>query len=67
MVDAHKLPDQIKSVYFEGLSKSLSIYLDTNENVILLADFNLTQENKNIQLFADFFNLDNLIKNSVLA
>ena len=67
MVGAHKPPDQIKSVYLEGLSKSLSIYLDTNENVILLADFNLTQENKNIQLFADFFNLDNLIKNSVLA
>ena len=67
MVGAHKLPDQIKSVYLEGLSKSISIYLDTNENVILLADFNLTQENKNIQLFADFFNLDNLIKNSVLA
>ena len=36
IVGAYKPPDQSKSVFLESLSKSLSIYLDTYENVILL-------------------------------
>ena len=57
-----KFPEQIKSVFLESLSKSLAIYLDTHENVILLGDLNITSEDKNLQLFADFFNLEHLIK-----
>ena len=41
-VDACKLPDQSKSVSLESLFKSLSIYLDTYQNVLLLADLNMT-------------------------
>ena len=62
IVGAHKPPDQSKSVFLENSSKSLSIYLDTYENVILLGDFNMTPEDKNLQLFADPFNLEHLIK-----
>ena len=50
-----------KSVFLESVSKRLSIYLDTYENVILL-DFNMTPEDKNLQFFANFFNLKHLIK-----
>ena len=62
IVGAYKPPDQYKPVFLESLSKSLSIYLDTYENVILLGDFNLTLEDKNSQLFADSFNLEYLTK-----
>ena len=55
IVDAYKLPDQSKSVFLEKLSKSLFIYLDTYVNVILLGDFNMTPEDKNLQLFPEFF------------
>ena len=50
-VGANKPPDQSKSVFLESLSKMLSIYLDTYKNLILLGDFNLTPEDKNLQLF----------------
>ena len=57
-----KSPEQSKSVFLESLSKSLAIYLDTHENVIILGDLNITSEDKNLQLFADSFNLEHLIK-----
>ena len=57
-----KFPEQIKSVFLESLSKSLAIYLDTHENVIILGDLSITSEDKNLQLFADSFNLEHLIK-----
>ena len=57
-----KFPEQIKSVFLESLSKSLAIYLDTHENVIILGDLNITSEDKNLQLFADSFNLEHLIR-----
>ena len=62
IVGAYKPPEQSKSVFLESLSKSLSIYLDTCKNVILLGDFNMTPQDKNLQLFADSFNLEHLIK-----
>ena len=49
IVGAYKPPDQSKLLFLESLSKSLSIYLDTYENVILLGDFNMTPEDKNLQ------------------
>ena len=57
-----KFPEQSKSVFLESLSKSLAIYLDTHENVIILGDLSITSEDKNLQLFADSFNLEHLIK-----
>ena len=56
LVGAYKPPDQSKSVFLESLSESLSICLDTYEN------FSITPEDKNLQLFADSFNLEHLIK-----
>ena len=61
IVGANKPPDQSKSVLLESLSKSRFIYLGTCENVILLG-FNMTPEHKNLQLFADSFNSEHLIK-----
>ena len=62
IVGAYKHPDQGKSVALESLSKSLSIYLDKYENVILLGDFNMNPEDKNVQLFVDSFKLEHLTK-----
>ena len=53
IVGAHKHPDQSKSIFLEGLSENFSIYLGTYENVTLLGDFNMTPEDKNLQIFAD--------------
>ena len=62
IVGAYKSPDQSESVFSESFSESLSIYLDTHENVKLLGDFSMTPEDKNLQLFADSFHLEHLIK-----
>ena len=65
IVGAYKPPDQSKSVFLKSLSKSLSTHLDTlYENVIILVDFKMTPEDKNLQTFADSFNLEHLIKKS---
>ena len=60
MIGAHKPTDQ--SVFLESLSKNLSIYLATYENIILLGDFSMTPEDKNLQIVADSFYLERLIK-----
>ena len=62
VVGAYKPPEQSKFVFLESLSESLFIYLDTYENAIVLGDFNMTPEDKNLQLFADSFNLEHLIR-----
>ena len=61
-VGAYKPPDQSKTAFLESLSKNLSTYLDTYENILMLGDFNMTPGDKNMQPFADSFNLENLIK-----
>ena len=43
------------------MSKNISQYLDSYENITLLGDFNMTPEDKNLQNFTDTFSLDNLI------
>ena len=43
------------------MSKYISQYLDSYENITLLEDFNMTPEDKNLQDFTDTFSLDNLI------
>ena len=55
IVGAYKPPDQSKTAFLESLSKNLSTYLDTYENILMLGDFNMTPEDKNMQLFADCF------------
>ena len=59
IVGAYKPPDQSKSVFFRKfIYRSLSMYLGTYENVILLGDFNMTKTCN----FFDYFNLEHLIK-----
>ena len=43
------------------MSKSLSRYLDSYENITLLGDFIMTLEEKNLQHFIDTFSLEHLI------
>ena len=43
------------------MSKNLSRYLDSYENITLLRDFNVTPEDKNLQHFTDTFSLEHLI------
>ena len=48
-------------LFLESMSKNISHYLDSYENITLLGDFNMTLEDKNLQNFTDTFSLDNLI------
>ena len=43
------------------MSKNISQYLDSYENIMLFRDFNMTPEDKNVQNFTGTFSLDNLI------
>ena len=45
----------------ENMSKNLSRYLDSYENITLLGDFNMIPEGKNLQQFTDTFSLEHLI------
>ena len=55
IVGAHKPPDQSKSVFLESLSKSLSIYLDTYENVILLKGLHYDSGRQKFATFCKLF------------
>ena len=61
LVGLYKPPNQNNSLFLEKMSKNLSIYLDSYENITLLGDFNMTPEDKNLQNFVDCFSLENLI------
>ena len=54
-------PSQNNSLFLENMSKNLSRYLDSYENITLLRDFNVTPEDKNLQHFTDTFSLEHLI------
>ena len=56
-----KPPGQNNSLFLENMSKNLSRYLDSSENITLLGDFNLTPEDKNLQHFTYTFSLEHLI------
>ena len=61
IVGLYKPPSQNNSLFLENMSKNLSRYLDSYENITLLGDFNMTREDKNLQHFTDTFNLEHLI------
>ena len=42
----------------ENMSKNLSRYIDSYENITLLVDFNMIPEGKNLQQFTDTFSLE---------
>ena len=48
-----KTPSQSSSLFSEYMSKNLSRYLDSYENITLLGDFHMTAEDKSLQHFTD--------------
>ena len=61
IVGLYKPPSQNNILFLENMSKSLSRYLDSYENITLLGDFNMTPEDKNLEHFTDTFSLEHLI------
>ena len=61
IVGLYKPPIQNNSLFLESMSKNISQYLGSYENITLLGDFNMTPEDKNLQNFTDTFSLENLI------
>ena len=61
IVGLYKPSSQNNSWFLENMSKNLSKYLDSYENITLLTDFNMTPEDKNLQHFTDTFSLEHLI------
>ena len=55
-------PNQNKILFFDTLSKELRSLSVRYYNFILLRDFNLTVENKNLKSFINVFYLKNLAK-----
>ena len=65
IVGLYKPPSQNNSLFLENMSKNLSRYLDSYENITLLGDFNLNLEDKNLQHVTDTFNLEHLIHDPI--
>ena len=61
IVGLYKPPSQNNSLFLENMSKNLSRYLDSYENITLLGDFTMTPEDKNLEHFTDTFSLEHLI------
>ena len=61
IVGLYKPPSQNNSLFLENMSKNLSRYLDSYENITLLGDFNMNLEDKNLQHFTDTFSLKSQI------
>ena len=60
--DLYKLPSQNENYFLENLSLALTKMSCDYENVMLIEDFNLTVENKNLEVFMNTFDLECLIK-----
>ena len=56
-----KPPSQNNYLLLENMSKNLSRYLDSYENITLLEDFYMTLKDKNLQHFTDTLSLKHLI------
>ena len=59
-IGLYKSPSQNENYFLDILSKVLSKQTCQYENVMLIGDFNLTVNNKNLRLFVNIFNLDSL-------
>ena len=57
----YKSPSQNENYFLNILSKIISKQICQYENVMLIGDFNLTVNNKNLRMFMNTFNLDSLI------
>ena len=61
IVNLCKPPNQNNSLFLENMSKNLSRYLDSYENITSLGDFYMTLEDKKLQHFTDIVSLEHLI------
>ena len=61
IIGLYKPPSQENFLLLENISKNVSSYLHSYENITLLRDFNMTPEDKNLQHFIDTFSLEHLI------
>ena len=61
IVGLYNPPSQNNSLFLENMSKNLSKYLDSYENITLFGHFNMTPEEKYLQHFTDIFSLEHLI------
>ena len=48
--------------YLDSISKNLALYSSAFDNYILIGDFNIEAENKEMSSFSDTFGLTSLIK-----
>ena len=60
-IGLYKSPSQNENYFLDILSKVLSKQISQYENVMLIGDFNLTVNKKNLRVFMNTFNLDSLI------
>ena len=58
----YRPPAQQEEYVFIEISKALDNYSTTNENFILVCDFNTEQNGQNIRNFLDAYGLNNLVK-----
>ena len=61
-IGLYKPHSQNEKYFLDNLSLALTIMSYEYENVILIGDFNLTAENKNLEVFMNAFDLESLIK-----
>ena len=61
-IGLYKPPSQNEKYFLDNLSLALTKMSCEYENVVLIGDFNLTVENKNLEVFMNAFDLECLIK-----
>ena len=61
-IGLHKPPSQNDKHFLDNLSLILNTLTRPFDNIILMGDFNLTTENKNLEVFMSIFDMECLIK-----
>ena len=64
-IGVYKGPSQNEKYFLDNLSKNLSELTCQHDKPILIGDFNLTADNKNLEIFINTFNLECLINKPV--
>ena len=59
--DFYKPTSQNEEFFISNLSKTINAFSTKCDNILLMADFNLTIENKHLEGLLNLFNLKNLI------
>ena len=62
LLGIYRPPAQQEEYFFNEIGKALDNYSTTNENFILVGDFNTEKNGQNIRNFLDAYGLNNLVK-----